>query len=119
MGLLERLRRRLTETDEERLAQEIHEWASRVPGAVRIAECPTRRPVKVAGVVKRITVTPIQGAESLEAVITDGTGEITVMWMGRRSIPGLTLGTHVIVEGVVAQDRAGRRMVNPKFEFAA
>ena len=119
MGLLERLRRRFTETDEERLAGEIQAWASKVPGAVRIAECPTRRPVKIAGVVKRITVTPIQGAESLEAVITDGTGEISVIWMGRRAISGLTLGTHVVVEGVAAADRAGRRMVNPKFEFAA
>jgi hypothetical protein len=87
MGLLERLRRRFTETDEERLAGEIQAWAS--------------------------------GAESLEAVITDGTGEIAVIWMGRRAIPGLTLGTHVVVEGVAAAGRAGRKMVNPKFEFAA
>jgi hypothetical protein len=119
MGVLERLRRRFTESDEERLAGEIRDWAAKVPGAIAIGSCPPRRPVKVAGVVKRITVTPIQGAESVEAVISDGTGEVAVIWMGRRSIPGLTLGTHVVVDGVIAVDRAGRRMVNPTFEFAA
>src|SRR3990172_8188552 len=112
MGFLERFRRRLTETDEQRLASEVQEWASRVPGSVRIASCAGRTRVKLAGVVKRITVTPIQGSESLEAVISDGTGEVSVVWMGRRSIPGLTLGTHVVVEGMVADEHAGRRMVN-------
>jgi cytochrome c-type biogenesis protein CcmE len=119
MGFLERLRRRFTESDEERLAQEIEDWASGVPGSVRIDSCPTRRRVKIAGVVKRMTVTPVQGSESLEAVISDGTGEVSVVWMGRRAIPGLTLGTRIVVEGVVAGDRGGRRMVNPTFEFAA
>jgi cytochrome c-type biogenesis protein CcmE len=119
MGLLERVRRRFAETDEERLDQEIRDWASTVPGSVRIASCPNRRRVRLAGVVKRITVTPIQGSESLEAVISDGTSEVSVMWMGRRSIPGLTLGTRVIVDGVVAREGSGCRMVNPTFEFAA
>jgi cytochrome c-type biogenesis protein CcmE len=119
MGLLERVRRRFAETDEERLAQEIRDWASTVPGSVRIASCPNRRRIRLAGVVKRITLTPIQGAESLEAVISDGTGEVSVVWMGRRMIPGLTLGTRVIVDGVVAREGSRARMVNPIFEFAA
>jgi cytochrome c-type biogenesis protein CcmE len=119
MGLLDRVRRRFAETDEERLAQEIRDWASTVPGAVRIASCPNRRRVRLAGVVKRITLTPIQGSESLEAVISDGTGEVSVVWMGRRMIPGLTLGTRVIVDGVVAREGSRSRMVNPIFEFAA
>jgi hypothetical protein len=50
-------------------------------------------------------------------VISDGTGEISVVWMGRRSIPGLRLGTRVVVEGVLAEGRGRRKMVNPKFEF--
>ena len=118
MGLLERVRRRFAETDEERLDQEISDWASTVPGSVRIDACPNRRRVKLAGVVRRITVTPIQGSESLEAVISDGTSEVSVVWMGRRSIPGLTLGTRVIVDGVVAREDSTCRMVNPTFEFA-
>jgi hypothetical protein len=42
-----------------------------------------------------------------------------VVWMGRRSIPGLTLGTKLVVEGLVADQRGERRLVNPRFEFSA
>ena len=120
--MVARLRRflhRLTESDEERLAEEIRAWAATVPDAVPIAYVPLRKRVKLAGVVKRITVRPVEGFESLEALITDGTGEVAVVWMGRRQIPGLTLGTRVVVEGVVGEQRGVRKMVNPSFEFAA
>jgi RecG-like helicase len=122
MGVLDPLRRflhRMAESDEQRLAEEIQDWASTVPGTVRIGDAPMRSRIKVAGVVKRITVRPLEGFESLEALISDGTGELSVLWMGRRSIPGLTLGTRIVVEGVVAEKRGGLKMVNPTFEFAA
>lgn len=118
MGWFRRFFSRMAETDEARLADEIREWASGRPGTVRIAEAPVRSRVKLAGVVKRITVHPLEGSESLEALLTDGTGEVSVVWMGRRAIPGLTLGTKVVVEGVVAEQRSGRKMVNPAFEFS-
>jgi hypothetical protein len=122
MGILDPLRRffsHLAESDEQRLAAEIERWAAQVPGTVRMAAVSVRDRVKVAGVVKRITVRPIEGYESLEALLFDGTGEMSVVWMGRRTIPGLTLGTRLVVEGVVAERRQGRRMVNPVFEFTA
>jgi len=122
MGILDPFRRflrRMAESDEERLAAEIERWAAQIAGTVRIAEITARDRVKVAGVVKRITVRPIEGFESLEALISDGTGEMSAVWMGRRTIPGLTLGTRLVVEGVVGEQRQGRRMVNPVFEFSA
>ena len=119
LGPFRRFLLRMAESDEDRLAEEIQEWAATVPGTVRIRDAPTRSRVKVAGVVKRITVRPLAGFESLEALITDGTGELSVLWMGRRSIPGLTLGTRIVVEGVVAEERGALKMVNPRFEFAA
>jgi cytochrome c-type biogenesis protein CcmE len=120
MGVLEGVRRflhRVAESDEERLREEILAWASEVPGAIRIADAPIRTRVRLAGVVKRITVHPEHGLEALEAVITDGSGEISVLWMGRRTMPGLTLGSRIVVEGVIGEHRHGRRMVNPSFEF--
>jgi RecG-like helicase len=122
MGIFDPFRRffrRMAESDDQRLAEEIERWATRVPGTVRVAEVPSRDRVKVAGVVTQISVRPIEGYESLEAVLSDGTGELSVVWMGRRAIPGLTLGTRLVVEGVVGEMRQGRRMVNPSFEFAA
>jgi RecG-like helicase len=119
VGFLSRIFGKLTESDEARLAEEIRGWASTVPGTAPIGQAPLRVPVKVAGVVRRITVLPMEGSESLEAVISDGTGEITVMFMGRRALPGLNLGTRVIVEGVAGRQRDGTlRMVNPTFEFS-
>jgi hypothetical protein len=39
------------------------------------------------------------------------------MWMGRRTIRGLSLGTRLVVEGLLADQRGEKRMVNPSFEF--
>ena len=123
MGVLDPVRRflhRMAESDEQRYAEEIEAWAAKIPGAVRIREAPTRSKVRLAGVVRRITVRPLEGDESLEAVLYDGTGEVTVVWMGRRSIHGLNLGTRLVVEGLLAEKaHGGRRVVNPVFEFAA
>lgn len=122
MGVLDPVRRffrRMAESDEQRYAEEIEAWAARISESVRIREAPVRSRVKVAGVVRRITVRPLEGSESLEALLYDGTGEVTVVWMGRRSIPGLTLGTRLVVDGLLAEQRSQRRIVNPVFEFAA
>ena len=118
MGWLRRLRRFFTQSDEERLASEIREWAESVLGTTRIASCPSRQEVRIAGMVTRLRLRPMDGSMSLEAVVSDGTGEVTAAWMGRSHIPGLTLGTPVILEGLLSQDRSGLRMVNPRFEFA-
>jgi RecG-like helicase len=109
---------RLSETDEERLAAETRAWADTVTGSVRIAEAPLRQPVKLAGVIRRITVLPMEGAEALEALISDGTGEVTAVFMGRRGIGGLSLGKRLVVEGVAAEQHGEVRMVNPRLEFA-
>jgi RecG-like helicase len=117
MGALSRFFDRLKESDESRLAAEIRGWAEKVPGTTPIAEAPVREPVKLAGVVRRITVFPVEGQETLEALLFDGTGDALIVFMGRRGIQGLTLGTKVVVEGVLGEKRGQVRMVNPKFEF--
>ena len=119
MGLLNRLFDRLTESDESRQAEETRAWARTVAGAVPIADVPLRKPSRVAGEVRRITVLPMEGSESVEAVLSDGTAKMTVVFMGRRALPGLNLGTRVVVDGVAGRQRDGSvRMVNPKFEFS-
>lgn len=67
--------------------------------------------------VRRITVRPVEGFEALEALLSDGTGDVVVRWMGRRSIDGLALGSRMVVEGVLGRDRERLIMVNPTFEF--
>jgi hypothetical protein len=108
----------MAESDEERLAQELRAWCSDVDGAMLIKDARVRNRVKVAGVVRRITVRPVEGFEALEAVIYDGSGEVSAVWLGRRSIPGLLLGSRLILEGVLGKEHGELRMVNPTFEFA-
>ena len=120
MAVLDPVRRffrRMAESDESRYATEVQGWCNSVPGTVRIADAEPRSRVRLAGVVRRITVKPLEGHESLEALLYDGTGEVTVVWMGRRSIPGLNLGTRLVVDGLLAEQRGERRIVNPVFEF--
>lgn len=111
-----RFRRWLKESDEERLSDEVRDWAEGVPGATSVKVCAARGNVKVAGVVRRLRIRP--GA-SFEAVISDGTGEVTAVWTGRENIPGLMLGSRLTLEGMLATERGGPRMVNPRYEFAA
>ena len=119
MGALRRFLDRLTETDEARLAAEIREWAESVTGSVRIADAPLRERVRIAGVIRRMTVFPMKDNESLEAHVADGTGEVVVRFMGRRAIGGLGLGTKIVVEGVIGDQHGSLQMMNPSLEFTA
>jgi hypothetical protein len=116
-GWFRRFLQRLGQSDEERLNQELQAFCETVPGSVRIAEAPLRKRVKLAGMVRRITVRPIEGFETLGVVLADGTGEVSVRWMGRRSVNGLVLGSRLQVEGVLGHERGELVMVNPTFEF--
>jgi hypothetical protein len=120
MGLFKRFFERVSESDEERLRSEVQEWAETVPGVVPIAEATFRQRVRIAGIVRRITVWPREGSEPeyLEALVSDGTGEVGATWIGRRSIPGLSLNTKLVLEGVLRDDKGTPTIDNPKFEFA-
>src|SRR5580765_7326769 len=72
MGAFSRFMERLRQSDEDRLAEELREWAVTVPKTVRIADVPDRARVRVAGMVRRITVRPVEGFEALEVVLWDG-----------------------------------------------
>lgn len=117
MGALKRWLAKLSESDEQRLDEELRAWADSIPGTQRIADAPTRQRIKLAGMVRRITVRPIEGFEALEVVLTDGTGMVTARWLGRRKIPGLLLGSRLAIEGVLGEEQGQKKMVNPTFEF--
>ncbi|MGH3850498.1 MAG: OB-fold nucleic acid binding domain-containing protein, partial [Pseudonocardiaceae bacterium] len=56
---------------------------------------------------------------SLEAVIDDGSGRLTVVWTGRRQIAGITPGKRLVVSGRgMAQGSKGRLLLlNPSYEL--
>ena len=116
MNWLRNVLDRFTESDEDRLADETREWAASLDGTVRLDRCPKREPVKVAGVVRRLSVHPAEG--KVEAVISDGTGEITALFSARGASQGIGLGSRLVLEGVIGEARGRRQMINPEWNLA-
>ena len=77
--------------------------------------------IRDAGTGKRLIVAPDVGLVSpvflkalneADAVLFDGTGEVTAVWTGGRGIPGLALGKRLVVEGVLVQSQSGGRKIS-------
>lgn len=83
----------------------------------RIADAPDRRPVRLEGTLRTMTVRPRGGVPALEAELADGSGAITVVWLGRRHITGIHAGTAVRVQGRVGRHDGARVMYNPRYEL--
>lgn len=76
-----------------------------------------RRRVKVAGRVRAMRVQPWAEIASLELTLGDGTGGITVVFFGRRQIPGIRLGSRLVVEGMVSTNRGQLSIMNPEYQL--
>ncbi len=118
MGLLRRLAARIVRDDERRRSASIREWAEAVPRTAPISSVESRSVARVAGVVEEIRVRPHEGVPTIEAGLTDGSGTVTAIWLGRRALPGLLLGSRLVVEGRFGGDQPRLQIVNPAYEFA-
>lgn len=86
-------------------------------GRMTIAEAPDRSRVEVSGTLRTVTLQPRGGVPALEAELTDGTGVLTLVWLGRRSIRGISAGRAVVVSGRVGLQDGVRVMYNPRYEL--
>jgi hypothetical protein len=118
MGLFKRAFGRLSQDEGERRAAGIREWAAAQPGITLISEVRPRTVARIAGIVEGIRVRPREGVPAIEAVVTDGSGSVTAVWLGRRLLPGLHLGRKLILEGRLGGDPRGLQLMNPRYEFA-
>ena len=84
---------------------------------VPIGELEFRQRARVAGKVYALRVQPWSGVAALELTLVDDTGAITVVFFGRRQIPGVTSGTRLVVDGVVGEHRGKMAMLNPAYEI--
>jgi amino acid transporter len=88
-------------------------------GAVPIGSVVDRSRVTVAGRVKAVRVQPRAGVATLQCTVGDSTGELTVVFLGRRHIAGWEPGAFVAVTGTIAA-RSGRvEMLNPEYRLLA
>ena len=54
---------------------------------------------------------------SVEAVLEDRTGSISLRWLGRHAVPGVVPGALVTVEGTVVDEHGRRVLLNPIYQF--
>jgi hypothetical protein len=107
---------RLTADPEELEAEDL-QAAIPASGATPIAECPDREPVCLVGTLRTVTFRPRAGVPALEAELWDGTGAVTVVWLGRREIPGIDPGRTVKLRGRITTLRGRRAVYNPIYEL--
>jgi RecG-like helicase len=117
MGWLRRAFDRFRIDAETHRLQSVREWVESQPGVTLISEVEPRSVARVGGVVDALRVRPRGGVPQIEAQLSDGTGSVTAIWLGRRSIPGLALGVRMLVEGRVGSRKGALEILNPTFEF--
>lgn len=88
-------------------------------GCRSIEEVRDRDRVELEGVLKTVTLRPRGGVPALEAVLFDGTGAVTLVWLGRRRIAGIEPGRAVRVEGRIGRHPDGCVMFNPRYDLRA
>jgi hypothetical protein len=86
-------------------------------GATSIADAPDRERVTLRGALRTVTLRPRAGIPALEAELNDGTGVITVVWLGRRRIAGIEPGRAIEVEGRIGAHDGVRILYNPRYQL--
>ena len=118
MGEKTRLRRTIsrwansTDQDERDLRR-----THRGDDCVQIGSAPDRERVRLRGTLRTVTLRPRGGVPALEAELTDGTGSITIVWLGRRRITGIAPGRSMSVLGRIGQQDGERILYNPRYEL--
>ncbi len=60
-------------------------------------------------------VQPWADVPALECTLVDGSGGLTVVFLGRRKVGGVRPGTRLMVEGIVGDHHGKLAMLNPDY----
>jgi RecG-like helicase len=115
-GYFRKLTRRLTADVAELDAHEMSQTAA-AAGARRACDCSRGEEVTVLGRLRSVAVSPKSAEASLEAELFDGTEAVTLVWIGRRHIPGIEAGRTVRVRGRLAERNGAKVLYNPHYEL--
>lgn len=92
-------------------------WALSLAPSVWLIDLQPYENCRVAGVIRKLRIDPVDGA--IDAVITDGTAEVSARWQIRRPTPQVAIvpGRGVALEGltIVAPD-GSIALDEPRFE---
>lgn len=88
-------------------------------GEDTIADAQDRTRVRLRGTLRTVTLRPRGGVPALEAELFDGSGALTIIWLGRRRIVGIDPGVSISVEGRIGVHEGQRVIFNPRYELLA
>jgi hypothetical protein len=104
-------------------AEEIHGEELRAEveksGATAVSTCSVGKPVCVAGTLRAVVLRPLAGVPTLEAELYDGTGTVTLVWLGRRRIRGIDPGRSLVARGRLTRRDGKETLFNPTYELKA
>src|SRR3954463_13691335 len=84
-----------------------------------IADCRDRSPVRLRGTLKTVPLRPRGGVPALEAELFDGSDSLTLVWLGRREIAGISPGSSVEGQGRIGRNGTERIIYNPRYTLLA
>jgi hypothetical protein len=117
-GRFRRALSRLTADEMELESRELaHESVS--AGATHVSQCSVGLPVCVAGSLRAVVLRPRAGVPTLEAELYDGTGTVTLIWLGRRRIRGIDPGRQLVARGRLTRQDGRETIYNPAYELRA
>jgi hypothetical protein len=111
-GLLHRITSDESELDAEQLREQVDRC-----GATQVAAAIDRELVSLRGVLRTVTLRPRAGTPALEAELFDGSGSVTVVFLGRRRIAGIDPGRAVQVHGRLTTHNGRPAVFNPVYEL--
>lgn len=107
---------RLTASEQQRDAERLRHAAAR-SGHVLASGCCRGELVTLSGRLRTVVYTPRTNLPTLEAELFDGSGAVTLVWLGRRRIAGIEPGRQLTVRGRVAMRDDQPVIYNPYYEL--
>lgn len=86
-------------------------------GATRTGNCRAGQRVELLGKLRCVQLQPAEQLATLVAELYDGTDTVELIWLGRRSIPGIAAGRTLRARGRVAMRDGHKVMYNPSYEL--
>ena len=115
-GRFRRALRRLTADDADLAAEQLQGEIAPA-GATAVVRCTRGAPVCVAGTVRAVVLRPLGGVPTLEAELYDGTGSVTLVFLGRRRIRGIDPGRSMVARGRMTSNDGRPTLYNPAYEL--
>jgi hypothetical protein len=113
---LKRMLRRLVASEADLDAEELQRDAV-ASGCMPLIEAHRGQCVSINGRLRTVVYTPRTTLPTLEADLYDGSGVVTLVWLGRRHIAGIEPGRQLTVRGRLAM-RGDRKVIyNPYYEL--